>query len=252
MNQNDKFMPEKIDMGQGDRIWRVRTGPDYYVNKRKIQSGAPLMNLKMSSLYGSTKKIDNISQYFDNKQICGNPDKNKLLIVFNTQAPHYAPTNPVWETLWGGSYDGPGYSLINFFQFTDESYDDFIKDVPTNPSIRLFKKFMYSDPNDMDMYNRLKIIPKISDMSECDHISDMTKSYLDKYSETPFLARPQYSTHLHKDGDIDVFEIDMDIHRFRYVVRLCFQEIIDIMPTFSMEYSFLIEGKTEDELLFES
>ena len=253
----------------------VRQGPDYSVNKMKAPSEECLYETVCIDIYSSKNKLKHVARYFDLSALetphagsasvvsgsstispqspasAGSSGALKVevkdememkegfpkYVVVHIVCPLYAPGVLSQVT------DGEGFSMIVFLRLTEKT-KNVLKTGTKTPAMELFQKFVESE-DDIKMRSRFKCIPKALNPDEC-NLGRVLKSLMDSYNSTPFLTAA--GQHVEYYSGKDYFEIDIDIHRFSSLARNGFFHLKHIFQSIKADFSFLIEGRTNDEL----
>ncbi|GAX75022.1 hypothetical protein CEUSTIGMA_g2468.t1 [Chlamydomonas eustigma] len=224
--------------------FKVR-GLDYMKNRLKVHSERSIYRLISADMFSFDHKQDHIAQLVNLPEV---PPPHHMtqdsfypqLLIITLQLPTYAPS------LWGGNGDGPGWSIVYYFQLSEDFNPDTF---PNKKALGLFKRFVQNEKESdgTPTRDRFKLIPRavnVAEWAEKGPLSTAEHKMLLNYNEKPILARPQqryYSGH-------NYLEVDLDIHTYSYLARSALVGFMSRLSSVIWETCYVIQGNSADEL----
>eukprot|EP00911_Craspedida_sp_UC1_P002387 UC1_evm1s1784 len=234
-----------LDPNLKEQTYRVRIGPDYARNKRKAPSAPPLFQPVCLDIFSApdSKPVGVMERIqlpaltpADAEVVHGVPP----YFVVNALLPDYEAPNPIWGN---GTGDGPGFAMVLLFLRTPETVRQ-LRDLDNaTPAVRLLVDYMARYTQDKDMETRPKIIGSILNLDEVD-LPSLVKGVARRFDMKPALTRPEH--YMYKNEA--VFELDIDIHLFNYVLRSSWARMRSQTQTYAVALGIVIEGRANHEL----
>mmetsp|Transcript_21809 Transcript_21809/g.32476 ORF Transcript_21809/g.32476 Transcript_21809/m.32476 type:complete len:1249 (-) Transcript_21809:150-3896(-) len=240
--------------------FRVRAGPNYRKEKKKLPSKRELFDLVSVDILKTDRKVENFVPYleFEPKtvdvlearqiQIDKNRPDLKIPAIFSVQLtwPNYPPPNP----LWGG---GEGAGILFVLVFKANEWIDDRKN--GTPAVTLISKLVNSKLN-AKYRERFKVLPMLVNVDECT-IGGFLKTIVKNFNGKPFLSRPEHKfcngeiLAKNSKGDsvkLPYHNITLDGYQFPFLARRTCYNLMDKSKTYIIDMGFIIEAREDDEM----
>mmetsp|Transcript_34215 Transcript_34215/g.66637 ORF Transcript_34215/g.66637 Transcript_34215/m.66637 type:complete len:428 (-) Transcript_34215:387-1670(-) len=164
--------------------------------------------------------------------------------IFQLQLPDYQPS------MLSSQGDGEGYCLAFHYRLTDEGREQVQGN--KNPAARLLKRFLKTlrekggpQTSDHPLHLRPKVIMRLVNHEELG-LGFVHRKICENFNAKPFLSRPEHTMHLPKDNSY--FEIDVDVHLFKYFQRRCAHSFRENFAKAVIDIGIVIEGQGDREM----
>lgn len=280
-------VPESLYNNVTDHSWskyesnrfNLRIGPSYSTRKRKapsmvalyepyamdiircgvIEQIKRLLTDIYSKLCRTRTKLADVARYFtlpDTSHIQTHHSYVQPIFVVNLQLSSESPS------LFSSDDDGPGYSIIMYFQITQDTCDQ-LKDLRNaSPAVKLFAEYCKRAPIEYDMRARFKVRcqkfshhqydtqPDICQViCKCDNIEEIGfSSFVQSYNSKPVLINGLKSGTAILNSERRYFEMDIHSSMFSILARQTIQYIMTKTSKMLMSIGFTIEGREDYEL----
>jgi hypothetical protein len=239
----------------------VRTGPNYRKEGKKVPSETALMNLVGCDLYYSEEKLDFVAE----KVLFPEPTPNSFISLEESSGekasryrplpgdlPHFFVFNIQLQKAGAtgifGSRGGSGYSLVCYFEPSEEFLRDVASTGSTSPAAKLVQKWFTTYHDDQAMHDRLKLKATVLNKSTCD-LSPWVLRYNGKpamITKSNTMSRVQCRT---QQGRLcEAVECDVDLRVWNLLFRQGLNSVLPSVGKLSFALAFVIEGETDDEL----
>ena len=227
--------------------------------KKKISSAGSLYRCARVDIFESPQRIPHMASRVVLPKVegdCGGgawraPDVFVVSIFIPTDAPSSKILNLKKET----RESSRGYTITMYYTLRRETrailqqlHDPCIneeneKNTEKNNAVRLWEEWCQKAPTDDDWMKRFKVLPKVQNMDEIG-----LPSWISKYNAKPFLIkRPGQTGFLYRDKGY--MEFDITLEEFPYVAKQGIRMLREkFFAKTIMNFAFLIEGRTHDEL----
>jgi len=227
----------------------VRFGPNYASTKMKKPSKKAFYECIGVDCVASPKKISNIGRFYypstgKTKKSSEKMSKIPERFVFALQLPDYAPSMMSYQS------DGEGYTIICHYQLTEEA-KKLIKDDKV-PAVGVLRRFLDAvkagggpQKTEHPLYLRPKVIMRLVNHEALD-LGFVHRKVCGVFNAKPFLSRPEHTFHIANDESY--FEIDVDVHMFKYFQRKCAHSFRDKFSRAVIDVGIVIESQGDKEM----
>jgi len=219
----------------------VRT-ETYLANKaKKAYAAPPLYGLVTMDLFSTDLKMDDVMTRLKlpelpaGKQPADIPGLKPWLIL-NVQLPSTQPS------LFGGPYDGTGYSCVFCYALRESARDDPV-------SLDLMRRFTADEKeyNGQPFRDRMKMLPRVANKEQA--MSDVLKStterkLLQNYNGKPVMMKPQNRYYIGSN----YLEIDVDVHGYAFLGRKMLSSFYPRFNRMVLDGAFVLQGNHKEEL----
>ncbi len=155
-------------------------------------------------------------------------------LIINGEVPYQS------GSLWGAHpKDDLGYALLSYHQLSDASIK-LLQGGKSSPALELLKQFIANGKSEKNG----TAFKKIGQLRNVDAVG--LPSFLKSYNGKPILVTG--SCKIYTENMPRVLEIHYDCRCWAYAMRSALPTIAQKLPISEVEFGYLIEGKTEDEL----
>lgn len=230
--------------------FRMRVGPDYKRNARKIESDGHLYECISLDVIRADQKIERIlgtsvievpphHQVGDGALTWASGCALPRVICINVQLP-YLGYNPF------SSHD-PGCSVVALFHITSNTLQT-LEGPHQPPAMKLFQQFWERDAGNLSVVKQANAFKAVAC---CDNLQDildglMVADFAVRKNGTPVLITR--SGDMFKDPQGEWLEVSVDVRLFATFARMMLQQCRDRLARASVRVGFLIQGTTDEEL----
>jgi len=224
-----------------DSLLKMRTGPNYKLNKLKASTKPSLYHTIGVDLFESQKKLMDVAGRLQPPlDLCVEanrlPEGFPRLLVFNFQLPMPGGTMLT-------SADGKGYNFVVYLTPTEDlvqMLSHLEEGKPVEAAVPLLVRWLNESETDMSIKERLKLVGFVLNPAECG-----MPSWVQSFNGKPVLIKKSGVISRHPG----IFEVDMDLRMWGFMTR---KGISALLPSAlaKMEFivSFVIQGEEDDEL----
>ena len=229
--------------------FKVRTGPNYTKNGKKIASASSLYEVYAVRFFRSEKRtVGGATRIMPLPEMSiGVDTRNKShLELKGTKIPdvlvvHFMlPFEP--PNVFKQKDDGKGGECVYYLRPSQRFLDEIAGKIPETPATRLFVKWCNHCESDFKMRSRFKCMALVRDIEK--HNMGLLKSYNGK----PVLITESGRACSGYHGDTRYLEMTANVHYWAFVAKKGFVSLIPKFQCMQMEVGFTIEAHEDSEM----
>mmetsp|Transcript_1568 Transcript_1568/g.3580 ORF Transcript_1568/g.3580 Transcript_1568/m.3580 type:complete len:381 (-) Transcript_1568:165-1307(-) len=244
-----KVTQEKLSHCPPNRF-KLRSGPNYNVNRKKAPSGPALYNLRAVDMLEHEHKISHISRFFDRTKTELDPEEDvqsgdvinglPRFFIVTYMLPSYSPSMSLFKPVT----DGHGFTVVFFFVLSKKGLEASKQQTGASRVLRRFCAREPDCPDKMRGPNLWKNIVSIANFKDIGLSYYLTK-YIKNYNAKPWLSR---NPDMHKFKGRDYYEVNLDIHVYNYIGLRFMYELKSSLIKLVVDVGFVAQCEKDEEM----